>query len=118
LQSFELDIQVRLLSVSAHPAIEDQQPPIELAHQPLNLSAWHADFPAYRHGLNATGFDPTPDGDRVQSYLMGGCPNAQEFLFLFDHRLFPWRSADSAVMAKECHRTASLTPLASLQWIG
>jgi len=51
LESFELGIQVRLLSLFAHPAIEDQEPPIEFAHQPLDLRTRHANFPAYRHGL-------------------------------------------------------------------
>jgi hypothetical protein len=44
--------------MSADPAIQDQQSPIEFAHQMLDLSTRHANFTAHRHVLDATGFDP------------------------------------------------------------
>src|SRR5712691_7062200 len=63
LQPFDLDIEIRLLSMPAHPAIEHQQSPINFAHQALNLSTRHADFTTHRHGLDAARLNPATDGD-------------------------------------------------------
>jgi hypothetical protein len=63
LQPFELDIEIRLLSMSADSAIEHQQPPIDFAHQTLDLCTRHTNFSTHGHSLDAACLNPTTDGD-------------------------------------------------------
>src|SRR5947209_2723522 len=69
----------------AHPPIEQQEPPIDLANESLHLRAGDTHLTAHWDHLDTTRFDPAPDGDRVQAQLVGGSTYTQEFRFPLGH---------------------------------